>query len=182
MKHNLFQTIFIGYFVLAAAPALAGEKVSGRALFSTAPLTTIPIGLIEDEHVLRHATARGSQMEITGADWLKDCSLLRTGTCDLVRGRGSCFGYQIGCRQTVITWWRNTAVSSCPKAMAIRPYKILCCADRGCMSMVPEYLRALKALASIEDDTSTTEYALEWSGEIERHHFAKPHESNPEER
>ena len=183
MKHRLFRTIFIGYFVLVAAPALAGEKVSGRALFSVTPLTTIPIGLIEDEHVLRHATARGSQMEFTGADLLKDCSLVQTGTCDLVLGRGSCFGYQIWVSSNgdyLVAKYSGVVLPEGNGDKAL-PDTVL----RG--SWV--YVNGSGIFAGVKGAgvyrgryTSATEYTLEWNGEIERRRVAKPHESNPEER
>lgn len=183
MKHSLFRTIFIGYFVLVAAPALAGETVSGRALFSVEPLTTIPIGLIEDEHVLLHTTANASQMEITGAEWLKDCSLLRTGTCDLILGRGSCFGYQI---------WVSPNGD-----YLVAKYSGVALRETGGDKTLPDtvlrgswvYVNGSGIFAGIRGAgvyrgryTSATEYALEWSGEIERPRLAQPHESNREER
>lgn len=98
-KPTRLKLIYLIALVCVLVPvcpsSLAGEKVSGRALFLVTPSTTIPVGSTEDDHVLRYAAERGTQMEYTGSDWLKDCSLLRTGTCDLIRGRGSCFGYQI---------------------------------------------------------------------------------------
>ena len=95
MRQILIGAIGLLCWVASCPSGLAGEKVSGRALFLVTPSTTIPVGSTEDDHVLRYAAERGTQMEYTGTDWLKDCSLLRTGTCDLIRGRGSCFGYQI---------------------------------------------------------------------------------------
>lgn len=95
MRQILIGAIGLLCWVASCPSGLAGEKVSGRALFLVTPSTTIPVGSTEDDHVLRYAAERGTQMEYTGTDWLKDCSLLRTGTCDLIHGRGSCFGYQI---------------------------------------------------------------------------------------
>jgi hypothetical protein len=95
MRRISIGVIGMLYLAIGCPSGLAGEKVSGRALFLVTPSTTIPVGSTEDDHVLRYAAERGTQMEYTGTDWLKDCSLLRTGTCDLVHGRGSCYGYQI---------------------------------------------------------------------------------------
>ena len=99
VKATVIRLFFAAGIVLSLPPvcpsALAGEKLSGRGLFLVTPTTTIPVGSPEDDHVLRYASERGTQMEYTGANWLQGCSLLRTGSCDLNHGRGACFGYQI---------------------------------------------------------------------------------------
>jgi hypothetical protein len=99
IKASIVNAFFGAWLVLSLPPvcpsALAGEKLSGRGLFLVTPATTIPVGPIEHDHLMHYASERGTQLEYSGVDWLRECSLLRTGTCDLIRGRGSCFGYQI---------------------------------------------------------------------------------------
>ncbi len=99
IKASIVNAIFGVGLILSLLPvcpsALAGEKLSGRGLFLVTPATTIPVGPADHDHLMRYASERGTQLEYSGVDWLRECSLLRTGTCDLIHGRGSCFGYQI---------------------------------------------------------------------------------------
>lgn len=170
LKSILDLAIGLGWFLACVAPsALAGEKMLGRAVFLATPPTTIPIGAIADEHVLRHGAERGTQMEFSGADWLKDCSLLRTGSCDLVHGRGACFGYQIWVAPNGDRLVAKYSGVILPDAKSDKkpPDTIL----RGTWV----YVRGSGIYADVAGAgrysgkyRSTTEYELEWSGEIER--------------
>ena len=170
LKSILDLAIGLGWFLACVAPsALAGEKMSGRAVFLATPPTTIPIGAIADEHVLRHGAERGIQMEFSGADWLKDCSLLRTGSCDLVHGRGACFGYQIWVAPNGDRLVAKYSGVILPDAKSDKkpPDTIL----RGTWV----YVRGSGIYADVAGAgrysgkyRSATEYELEWSGEIER--------------
>ena len=170
LKSILDLAIGLGWFLACVAPsALAGEKMSGRAVFLATPPTTIPIGAIADEHVLRHGAERGIQMEFSGADWLKDCSLLRTGSCDLVHGRGACFGYQIWVAPNGDHLVAKYSGVILPDAKSDKkpPDTIL----RGTWV----YVRGSGIYADVAGAgrysgkyRSATEYELEWSGEIER--------------
>lgn len=170
LKSILDLAIGLGWFLSCVAPsALAGEKMSGRAVFLATPPTTIPIGAIADEHVLRHGAERGIQMEFSGADWLKDCSLLRTGSCDLVHGRGACFGYQIWVAPNGDRLVAKYSGVILPDAKSDKkpPDTIL----RGTWV----YVRGSGIYAGVAGAgrysgkyRSATEYELEWSGEIER--------------
>ena len=170
LKSILDLAIGLGWFLACVAPsALAGEKMSGRAVFLATPPTTIPIGAIADEHVLRHGAERGTQMEFSGADWLKDCSLLRTGSCDLVHGRGACFGYQIWVAPNGDRLVAKYSGVILPDAKSDKkpPDTIL----RGTWV----YVRGSGIYADVAGAgrysgkyRSATEYELEWSGEIER--------------
>ena len=170
LKSILDLAIGLGWFLACVAPsALAGEKMSGRAVFLATPPTTIPDGAIADEHVLRHGAERGTQMEFSGADWLKDCSLLRTGSCDLVHGRGACFGYQIWVAPNGDRLVAKYSGVILPDAKSDKkpPDTIL----RGTWV----YVRGSGIYADVAGAgrysgkyRSATEYELEWSGEIER--------------
>lgn len=83
------------WYVDGFSAAIAGEIVAGKGVFLVTPATRIPLGAPGDDHVIVHSAERGTQLETNGFDLLKNCSLLRTSTCDLVQGRGTCFGYQI---------------------------------------------------------------------------------------
>ncbi len=170
LKSFLDSAIGLGWFLACVCPsALAGEKMSGRAVFLATPPNTIPIGAIADEHVLRHGAERGTQMEFSGADWLKDCSLLRTGSCDLVHGRGACFGYQIWVAPNGDRLVAKYSGVILPDAKSDKkpPDTIL----RGTWV----YIRGSGIYAGFTGAgrysgkyRSATEYELEWSGEIER--------------
>lgn len=170
LKSILDSAIGLGWFLACVCPsALAGEKMSGWAVFLATPPTTIPIGAIADEHVLRHGAERGTQMEFSGADWLKDCSLLRTGSCDLVHGRGACFGYQIWVAPNGDRLVAKYSGVILPDAKSDKkpPDTIL----RGTWV----YIRGSGIYAGVAGAgrysgkyRSATEYELEWSGEIER--------------
>lgn len=174
-KPILDSAIGLGWFLACVCPsALAGEKMSGRAVFLATPPTTIPIGAIADEHVLRHGAERGTQMEFSGADWLKDCSLLRTGSCDLVHGRGACFGYQIWVAPNGDRLVAKYSGVILPDAKSDKksPDTIL----RGTWV----YVRGSGIYAGVAGAgrysgkyRSATEYELEWSGEIERRDTAE---------
>jgi hypothetical protein len=155
-------------FSSSCPSALAGEKVAGRGLFLVTPYTTIPVGT-DDDHVLRYAAERGTQMEYTGVDWLKGCSLLRTGTCDLTGGRGACFGYQI---------W----VAPNGDRLVAKYSGVMLPDDKG-EKKPPDtivrgtwvYVKGSGQFANIVGAgvyrgryTSAGEYELEWSGEAER--------------
>ena len=170
LKSLLYAPIGLAWLLACVCPsALAGEKMSGRAVFLATPPTTIPIGAIADEHVLRHGAERGTQMEFSGADWLKECSLLRTGTCDLVRGRGSCYGYQIWIAPNgdrLVAKYSGVILSDAKSDKKL-PDTIL----RGTWV----YVRGSGIYAGVAGAgrysgkyRSATEYELEWSGEIER--------------
>ena len=170
LKSILYSAIGLGWLLTCIClTALAGEKMSGRAVFLATPPTTIPIGASEDEHVLRHAVERGAQMELSGADWLKDCSVLRTGSCDLVRGRGSCYGYQI--------WVAPNG------DRLVAKYSGVVLPDANSDKKPPDtllrgtwvYFKGSGIYAGVKGAgvysgkyRSATEYELEWSGEIER--------------
>lgn len=170
LKSILDSAIGLGWFLACLCPsALAGEKMSGRAVFLATPPTTIPIGAIADEHVLRHGAERGTQMEFSGADWLKDCSLLRTGSCDLVHGRGGCFGYQIWVAPNGDRLVAKYSGVILPDAKSDKkpPDTIL----RGTWVYVKGsgiYAGVAGAGRYSGKHRSATEYELEWSGEIER--------------
>ena len=175
LKPILDSAIGLGWFLACVGPsALAGETMSGRAVFLATPPTTIPIGAIADEHVLRHGAERGTQMEFSGADWLKDCSLLRTGSCDLVHGRGACFGYQIWVAPNGDRLVAKYSGVILPDAKSDKkpPDTIL----RGTWV----YVRGSGIYAGVAGAgrysgkyRSATEYELEWSGEIERRDTAE---------
>ncbi len=164
----LFLIALVGVLATVCPSALAGEKVSGRALFLVTPSTTIPVGSTDDDHVLRYAAERGTQMEYTGTDWLKDCSLLRTGTCDLVHGRGNCFGYQIWIAPNgdrLVAKYSGVVLPEAnsdkkPPAMIMRGTWV--------------YVKGSGIYAGVTGAgvyrgrfTSAAEYELEWSGEVE---------------
>jgi hypothetical protein len=162
---------------------LAGEKVSGRALFLVTPSTTIPVGSTEDDHVLRYAAERGTQMEYTGTDWLKDCSLLRTGTCDLVRGRGSCFGYQIWIAPSGDRLVAKYSGVMLPEGSDDKK------PDATIVRGTWVYVKGSGIFAGVSGAgvyrgryQSNAEYELEWSGELDRNITRAPSESGVGER
>ena len=170
LKSILDSAIGLGWFLACVCPAaLAGEKMSGWAVFLATPPTTISIGAIADEHVLRHGAERGTQMKFSGADWLKDCSLLRTGSCDLVHGRGACFGYQIWVAPNGDRLVAKYSGVILPGVTSDKkpPDKIM----RGTWV----YVRGSGIYAGVTGAgrysgkyRSATEYEVEWIGEIER--------------
>ena len=170
LKSLLYAPIGLAWLLACVClSALAGEKMSGRAVFLATPPTTIPIGANEDGHAFLHTAERGTQMEFSGADWLKECSLLRTGTCDLVHGRGSCYGYQIWAAPNGDRLVAKYSGVILPDAKSDKkpPDTIL----RGTWV----YIRGSGTYAGITGAgvysgkyISATEYELEWSGEIER--------------
>ena len=176
LKSILDSAIGLGWFLVCVCPsALAGEKMSGRAVFLATPPTTIPIGANEDGHVLLHTAERGAQMEFTGADWLKDCSLLRIGTCDLVHRRGACYGYQIWVAPNGDRLVAKYSGVVLPEAKSDKkpPDSIL----RGTWVYVKGsgmYAGVTGAGVYSGKYRSATEYELEWSGEIERRVTAEP--------
>jgi hypothetical protein len=169
MRLILFCMIGLVWWLTGCPSSLAGEKVSGRALFLVTPATTIPVGSTEDDHVLRYAAERGTQMEYIGTDWLKDCSLLRTGTCDLIRGRGSCFGYQIWVAPSGDRLVAKYSGILLPDASGDKkPEDTI---FRGTWV----YVKGSGIFAGVSGAgvyrgryKSLTEYELEWSGELER--------------
>ena len=170
LKSILDSAIGLGWFLACLCPsALAGEKMPGRAVLLATPPTTIPIGAIADEDVLRHGAERGTQMEFSGTDWLKDCSLLRTGSCDLVHGRGDCFGYQIWVAPNsdrLVAKYSGVILRDA-KSDKKPPDTIL----RGTWVYVKGsgiYAGVTGAGRYSGKYRSATEYDLEWSGEIER--------------
>lgn len=176
LKSILDSAIGLGWFLACVCPsALAGEKMSGRAVFFATPPTTIPIGANEDGHVLLHTAEPGTQMEFTGADWLKDCSLLRIGTCDLVHRRGACYGYQIWLAPNGDRLVAKYSGVVLPEAKSDKkpPDSIL----RGTWVYVKGsgmYAGVTGAGVYSGKYRSATEYELEWSGEIERRVTAEP--------
>lgn len=185
-KASISCAVICAGFVLSLSPvcpsALAGEKLSGRGLFLMTPYTTIPVGT-DDDHVLRYASERGTQMEYAGADWLQGCSLLRTGTCDLTRGRGACFGYQI---------W----VAPNGDRLVAKYSGVLLPDDKGDKKPPDTIVRGtwvyVKGSGQFADIvgagvyrgryTSPSEYELEWSGEAERRAPPEPAQSVNETR
>ncbi len=108
-------------------------------------------------------------MEFSGADWLKDCSLLRTGSRDLVHGRGAFFGYQIWVAPNGDRLVAKYSGVILPDITSDKkpPDAIL----RGTWV----YIRGSGIYAGVTGAgrysgkyRSATEYELEWSGEIER--------------
>ena len=176
LKSLLYAPIGLAWLLACVCPsALAGEKMSGRAVFLATPPTTIPIGANEDGHAFLHTAERGTQMEFNGVDWLKECSLLRTGTCDLVHGRGSCYGYQIWAAPNGDRLVAKYSGVILPDANSDKkpPGTIL----RGTWV----YVRGSGAYAGITGAgvysgkyISATEYEFEWSGEVERPVTAEP--------
>jgi hypothetical protein len=170
LKSILYSAIGLGWLLTGVCPsALAGEKMSGRAVFLATPPTTIPISAIEDEHVLRHAAERGTQIELSGADWLKDCSLLRTGSCDLVHGRGSCYGYQIWVAPNGDRLVAKYSGVVLPDASSDKK------PSGGLLRGTWVYVKGSGIFAAIKGAgvysgkyRSAAEYELEWSGEVER--------------
>jgi hypothetical protein len=155
----------LGHF----SDARAGEGLTGKAVFLVTPSTRIPLGAIDDDHVVVHAAERGTRMEFSGAEFLKDCSLLRTSTCDLVRGRGSCFGYYI--------------FESSDGDRLLAKYSGVRLPDTNQDKKPPEdvlrgtwvFVKGSGKFASIKGGgsyrghyLSATEYALEWNGELIR--------------
>lgn len=148
---------------------LAGESVSGKAVFLVTPATRIPLGMPDEDHVIVHAAERGTQLEFNGSDLLKNCSLLRTSTCDLVRGRGNCFGYHIfesGEGDRLLTKFSGVLLPDTNKEKK-PPEDIL----RGTWV----YVKGSGKFADIRGGgnyrgryLSATEYVLEWSGELIR--------------
>ena len=170
LKSLLYAPIGLAWLLACVClSALAGEKMSGRAVFWATPPTTIPIGANEDGHVLLHTAERGAQMEFSGADWLKECSLLRTGTCDLVHRRGTCYGYQIWVAPNGDRLVAKYSGVVLPEAKSDKkpPDSILL----GTWVYVKGsgmYAGVTGAGVYSGKYRSATEYELEWSGEIER--------------
>lgn len=149
--------------------AVASESMSGTAIFLVTPATRIPLSAIDDDHVVVHAAERGTQLEFNGSDLLKNCSLLRTSTCDLVRGRGNCFGYHI--------------FESSDGDRLLAKYSGVLLPDTNKDKKSPEdvlrgtwvFVKGSGKFANIKGGgsyrgryLSATEYALEWNGELIR--------------
>ena len=149
--------------------ALAGENASGNAVFIVTPSTKIPLGALNNDHVIVHAAERGTQMEFSSSELFKNCSLLRTSTCDLVRGRGNCYGYHI---------FESSDGDQLPaKFSGVR------LPDENRDKKPPEdvlrgtwvFVKGSGKFADIKGGgnyhgryISSTQYALEWSGELFR--------------
>ena len=179
----LIAGIVLSWALVGCPSALAGEKVSGRALFLVTPATTIPVGSTEDDHVLRYAAERGTQMEYTGTEWLKDCALLRTGTCDLVRGRGSCYGYQIWVAPSGDRLVAKYSGVMLPESNADK--KPADTIFRGTWV----YVKGSGIFATVSGAgvyrgryKTPTEYELAWSGELDRNVTIVPAGTGSEER
>lgn len=173
MEMRLILLCLIG--LIGCPSALAGEKVSGRALFLATPSTTIPIGADDEQHVLRHVAERGTQIEFTSSDSLKDCSLLRTGSCDLVRGKGTCYGYQIWVAPNGDRLVAKFSGVPLPETAADNnlPVTLL----RGTWV----YVRGSGKFVGVKGAgvyqgryISASEYELEWNGELDRAPMAEP--------
>jgi hypothetical protein len=149
--------------------AVAGESVSGKAIFLITPATRISLGAPEDDHVMVHSSERGTQLEFNGSELLKDCSLLRTSTCDLVRGRGNCFGYHI--------------FESSDGDRLLAKFSGVLLPESSSDKKPPEavvrgtwiYVKGSGKFANVKGGgsyrgryISKTEYTLEWSGELLR--------------
>lgn len=184
LQFDLCLAVWLICLMTSSCPsACAGEQVSGRALFLGTPPTTISIGLVEDDHVLRHAAERGTQMDQTSADWLKECSVLRTGTCDLAHGRGTCFGYQIWIAPDGDRLVAKYSGVLLPEAGGDKkpPDTIL----RGTWVYVKgsgKYAGVTGAGVYRGRYTSASEYELEWSGELERPARTEVSQPNVEKR
>ena len=165
----LYVIALVCVLAIDCPSGLAGEKVSGRALFLVTPPTTIPVGASDDGHVLRYAAERGTQMEYAGTDWLKGCALMRTSTCDLVHERGACFGYQI--------WLAPNG------DQLVAKYSGVVLPDQGSDKKPQDtifrgtwvYVKGTGIFSDLAGAgiyrgryTSASEYDLEWSGEIDR--------------
>ena len=161
--------------------AVAGESVSGKAVFLITPATRIPLGSPEDDHVMVHSSERATQLEFNGSDLLKNCSLLRTSTCDLVRGRGNCFGYHIFESSDGDRLLAKFSGVLLPESVSDKkpPEAVM----RGTWI----YVKGSGKFANGKGGgsyrgryLSTTEYALEWSGELVRSAQNSPTNSSKE--
>ena len=149
--------------------AFAGQSVSGKAVFLVTPPTRILLGLAEDDHVMVHSAERGTQLEFNGSDLFEHCTLLRTSTCDLVRGRGSCFGYHIFESSDGDRLLAKFSGVLLPEANSDKkpPEAIV----RGTWVYVKGYgkFADIKGGGSYRGRyLSSSEYELEWSGELVR--------------
>ncbi len=149
--------------------ALAGENVSGKAVFLITPATRIPLGSSEDDHVMVHSAERATQLKFNGSDLFEHCTMLRTSTCDLVHGRGSCFGYHIfDSREGDRLLAKFSGVLLPESSSDKKPPEAVV---RGTWV----YVKGYGKFADIQGGgnyrgryLSATEYELEWSGELVR--------------
>jgi hypothetical protein len=159
--------------VLLCAPALAAEKVAGSATFSMTHPLTIPVGESGAEHTLWHTLDRASRIESSG-ELCANCATERTTTCDIVRGRGSCFGYQTALSSEgdrLITKYSGGIEPQSgddPKAtdLSLRGTWVV-------ISGSGKFLNVRGGGTYRGRFISEHEYTLEWSGQIEQH----PHDN-----
>ena len=148
--------------------ASAAEKITGRATFSMTNPVTIPVGMSSAEHTLLHTMDQASQLELSG-DLFANSTTERTMMCDMVRGRGTCFGYQ-------------TVISSAGERL-IAKYSGIIQPDSGVDKKPTDLIvrgtwvviNGSGKFANVHGGgiyrgrfTSANEYTLEWSGEIEQ--------------
>ena len=95
LKSLLYAPIGLAWLLACVCPsALAGEKMSGRAVFLATPPTTIPVGANEDGHAFLHTAERGTQGVIlpdAKSDKKPPDTILR-GTWVYIRGSGTYAG------------------------------------------------------------------------------------------
>ncbi len=162
------RVIAVVCIALLDGTASAAEKITGRATFSMTHLVTIPVGVSSAEHTLLHTMDQASQFDLS-SDLFADCSIERTTTCDMVHGRGTCFGYQ-------------TLISSDGDRLVTK-YSGIIQPDSGVDKKPPDLIvhgtwvviNGSGKFANVHGGgtyrgryTSTQQYALEWSGEIEQ--------------
>ena len=166
LQHDLAIVAVFG--ALLCGPANAAEKVAGCATFSMTHPVTIPVGGLSAEHVLWHTLDHGSQIEFS-SERFANCSAERTTTCDMVRGRGACFGYQ-----TALSSEGDRLITK--YSGGIEPEagddgKATDLSLRGTWVVISgsgKFLNVRGGGTYRGRFTSDHEYTLEWSGEIEQ--------------
>jgi hypothetical protein len=149
--------------------ASAADGVSGKAVFLVTPSNKIPLGAPADDQMIIQSAERGTQLEFDGNQLFENSSLLRTSICDLTRGRGTCFGYHIfesSDGDQLLAKFSgmvlpDSNVDKKPPAQVMRGTWV--------------YVKGTGKFTDIKGGgsyrghyISSTEYVLEWSGELTR--------------
>ena len=163
LRHKLAIVTVFG--AVLCAPAGAAEKVAGSATFSMTHPLRIPVGGLDAEHMLWHTLDQASRVESSG-ELCANCATERTTTCDIVRGRGSCFGYQ-----TALSSEGDRLITKYSGGIEPEGAKATDFSLRGSWVVISgsgKFLNVRGGGTYRGRFTSEHEYTLEWSGEIEQ--------------
>ena len=160
--------LVIALMAMFAGALQAAEKVAGSATFSMASRVTLPVSSATADHTLLQSSELASQLQLSG-ETLNGCSVERTTLCDMVRGRGTCFGYQTTlASETDRLVTKYSGVILPDKGVDKKPTDLIMRGTWVVIDGTGKYLHYQGGGTYRGRFISDSEYTLEWSGEIAR--------------